>query len=599
MVRKIRKSTESLSRWLEQVVRLPPGIASSPGPLKLHPYQRSIADAIADPRVERVSVLKSARIGFTTCLVGAIAHFIVREPSPVLVLMPTESDARGLMVDDIEGLFAESPKLADHLPMPHPGRSDRNTLVHRLFKDGSLKIVAAGAPRNMRRHSARILLIDEVDACQATAEGDAVALALQRTLTWPNRKIVIGGTPLDELTSTIARLYADSDMRVWKVPCPYCHQFSEITWEAISWPEGRPSEAVWTCPKCGGEVEERHKARMAARGRWSAQNPERGPRHVGFKISALASLLPNAAWGTLATEYVKAKDDPALLRVFWNTILGLPWAAEGAAIDEAALMQRAEPISLDVIPAEVLLLTCGVDCQDDRLELVICGWTKTGACVMLAYEVIHGAIDDDLTWRQLDDLLRQRWNHPLGGQLKIDACAIDGGDGAHLAHVLAFCRARAARRVMCIKGAPGFARPPLLASKSKMKGGGRLWICGSDTVKSRLFDQMQRGTAIRFSNTLPAVFYEMLASERVILHQVAGKPVKRFERIKGMRAEALDATVYAHCAKAALQLGEAAFIQREEQLRSPAIKSDAPPPVARSAWMQRQHRSWGDSGGWR
>jgi phage terminase large subunit GpA-like protein len=161
----------SLSKWIEDTVRLPAGLAAQSGPIKLHPYQRAIADAIADPAVERVSVLKSARIGFTTILVGGIAHFIVREPSPILVLMPTESDARGLMVDDIEGLFLESPALRDKLPMPHPGRSDRNTLVHRLFKGGSLKIVAAGAPRNMRRHSARVLLIDEVDAAQVTAGG--------------------------------------------------------------------------------------------------------------------------------------------------------------------------------------------------------------------------------------------------------------------------------------------------------------------------------------------------------------------------------------------------------------------------------------------
>jgi hypothetical protein len=33
------------------------------------------------------------------------------------------------MVDDIEGLFDAGPALADKLPMPHPGRSDRNTLV--------------------------------------------------------------------------------------------------------------------------------------------------------------------------------------------------------------------------------------------------------------------------------------------------------------------------------------------------------------------------------------------------------------------------------------------------------------------------------------
>jgi Phage terminase large subunit (GpA) len=77
MVRVLRKHELPLSRWLEHVVRLPGGIAATPGPLGLHPYQRAIADAIADPKVERVSVLKSARVGFTTCLVGAIAHYIV------------------------------------------------------------------------------------------------------------------------------------------------------------------------------------------------------------------------------------------------------------------------------------------------------------------------------------------------------------------------------------------------------------------------------------------------------------------------------------------------------------------------------------------
>jgi phage terminase large subunit GpA-like protein len=97
---------------------------------------------------------------------------MVREPSPVLVLMPTESDCRGLMVDDIESTFLESPALRQRLPMPNPGRSDRHTLLHRLFEGGSLKIVASGAPRNLRRHSARVLLIDEVDACQDQGEGN-------------------------------------------------------------------------------------------------------------------------------------------------------------------------------------------------------------------------------------------------------------------------------------------------------------------------------------------------------------------------------------------------------------------------------------------
>ena len=44
----------------------------------------------------------------------------------------------------------------------------------RLFPGGSLKVVAGKAPRNFRRHTARILLVDEVDAIEASAEGDPV-----------------------------------------------------------------------------------------------------------------------------------------------------------------------------------------------------------------------------------------------------------------------------------------------------------------------------------------------------------------------------------------------------------------------------------------
>lgn len=68
---------------------LPQGLSATPGPVRLFPYQRGIAEAIADPKFEPVSVLKSAHIGYTALLTGALAHFVVREPSPILVLMPT------------------------------------------------------------------------------------------------------------------------------------------------------------------------------------------------------------------------------------------------------------------------------------------------------------------------------------------------------------------------------------------------------------------------------------------------------------------------------------------------------------------------------
>jgi phage terminase large subunit GpA-like protein len=63
MMRKRSNSANPLSGWIEANVRLPAGVTAEPGPIRLYPYQRGIAEAVADPKVERVSVLKSARTG--------------------------------------------------------------------------------------------------------------------------------------------------------------------------------------------------------------------------------------------------------------------------------------------------------------------------------------------------------------------------------------------------------------------------------------------------------------------------------------------------------------------------------------------------------
>jgi phage terminase large subunit GpA-like protein len=85
--------------------------------------------------------------GFTTLLTGAIGSYIVNEPSPILVLLPTEADARDYMVSDIEPIFDASPALRG-APGDAEDEGGRNTLLSPRFAGGSLKIVAAKSPRN-------------------------------------------------------------------------------------------------------------------------------------------------------------------------------------------------------------------------------------------------------------------------------------------------------------------------------------------------------------------------------------------------------------------------------------------------------------------
>ena len=190
------------------------------------------------------------------------------------------------------------------------------------------------------------MLIDEADAMSPTVEGDPIQLATRRSLSYPDRKIVLGSTPHLEDTSHVLRSYAASDQRVFECPCPSCGAFAEILWEHIEWEANAPETAAFRCPHCKELISEQHKPRMVEAGRWRATAPE-VQGHAGFRINALVSPLANASWGRLAEEYLATKDDPQGRQVFHNTILAQGWRAPGVEIDEASLAARAEDFDLE------------------------------------------------------------------------------------------------------------------------------------------------------------------------------------------------------------------------------------------------------------
>lgn len=183
----------------------------------------------------------------------------------------------------------------------------------------------------------------------------------------------------------------------------------------------------------------------------------------------------------------------------------------------------------------------------------------------------------DDVWAELDDALRTVWQHPRGGIIRIDAAAVDAGDGETMDRVVSFCRPRFGRRVFAIKGAPG-NRPTIKASDTK---GTKLFIVGVDSVKGQLASRLTRGKSVRFSNTLDARFYEELASERLIMRYVRGAPVRLWERIPGRRAESLDCIVYAMAVRAVVS---ANLDRREGEIASATMPKKAP-AVVKSVWL--------------
>lgn len=561
--------------WIERNIFLPAESSATPGRMKLWAYQRGICDALDDPTIERVTVAKSARIGYTALLGGIIASYVSNAPAPILAIQPTADDARDWSVE-LEQVFEASPALRGLLS-DEADETGRSTMMARRFPGGSLKFLAARAPRTLRRHTAKVLCLDEIDGFEATAEGDPIALAEMRTQTFRDRKILAGSTPVFDY-GAVTRLYAKSDQRVYEVRCASCGDFSEIAWRDIRWNDGDPDSAHWICPANGCVIEERHKPAMVAAGRWRATAPDvRG--HAGFRVNALISPHHNARWGKLAAEFLIAKQNPQTLQTFTNLVLGEPWRTEGEDLDEHELFNRRQPFNMGALPEDVLFLTLGVDCQDDRLEATILGHGRADIYV-LQHTVHWGPIDGDAVWQELDALLREQWQHPHGGTLRIDAAVIDSGDGGHSDIVHRFTRPRFGRRVVSGKGVAGFSRPFLQRSGTK---GANLWLVGVDAVKSQLFARVARNSGIHFSVALEPVFFEQFASERRVVKYTRGTPQARFERIPGRRAETLDCVVYAWAARSLIGMN---LDRRAEELTSAA----APPPrstVVRSAWLNR------------
>jgi phage terminase large subunit GpA-like protein len=297
-------------------------------------------------------MVKPVRVGFTTLLTSAVASYVSNDPAPILCLLPTESDCRDYVVSDVEPLFGATEVVA-HALREDAAEGERNTLMSRRFPGGSLKVVAAKSPRNLRRHNVRVLFIDEADGMENTPEGSPILLAERRTMSFPDRKIVIGSTPVHEDTSHVLRSYAQSDSRIFEVPCPHCGTFTEIQWAHIRWEDNNPDTAHFSCPACGADSPESSKPAMVEAGRWRALRPEVGS-HAGFRLNALVSLHANASWAKLAREFIAVKSDPTTLQTFINTILGQGWRGEGDEVSDAELMARAEPIRVEPVPAELL-----------------------------------------------------------------------------------------------------------------------------------------------------------------------------------------------------------------------------------------------------
>ncbi|MDI2091609.1 phage terminase large subunit family protein [Commensalibacter oyaizuii] len=562
----------SLSQWAERYAYLSKETSAQTGRFEAYAYQVGMMDAITDPKVEKVSVMKSARVGYTKILDHIVGYYMHQDPSPILVVQPRVEDAEDYSKSEIAPMLRDTTVLAEIAPDPKT-RSGENTLLKKTMKNGaSIALVGANSPGGFRRITVRIVLFDEVDGYPvggAGSEGDQIALGTKRSETFWNRKIVAGSTPTIKGLSRIEKLYQEGDQRKFYVPCPHCGEFQILEWggkdvtHGIKWDKDErgnalPDTAHYVCQHNGCVIEEKDKPDLIKEGEWRANAPFKG--HASFHINSLYSLMPNARWSLLVAEFLRVKSDPIELQTFVNTMLGETFEDRGeGALSELTLARRAE-VWAGEVPDGVVLLTAAGDTQDDRVELEIVGWGRNEERWSIAHIVIDGDPDGPALWQEVDTILKRQWYRADGHAFSVMATCIDSG-GHHTQKVYEFCKARLGRRIWAIKGesARGGQRSPVWPAKrpTRKSKGFRPYIIGvntaKDTIRARLaLEQPPPNTAcpgyMHYPQDRDVNFFAQLVSERSVRTYIGGRYVRIWEQTPGRANEALDLAVYSYAA---------------------------------------------------
>jgi len=608
-----------LSEWADRHFYLSPESSAEPGRWTCLPYQREILDAITDPAIERVTVLKSARVGATKMLCAAVAFHMAHDPCPMMFVQPTVEDAQGFSKEEIAPMLRDVPALQGLVRDAGP-RSGEDTILHKLFPGGSLTMVGANSGRGFRRVSRRIVFFDEVDAYPASAgsEGDQIDLGVRRTETFWNRKIVAASTPLVAGRSRISTMFEEGDQRRYHVPCPHCGHMAVLVFREdqdghwMSWPRGKPEAAHFMCKACGCEIAHGCKREMIAAGRWVPGAETRG--HASFHIWAAYSYSANATWGQIATEFVRAsKAGPEKLRTCVNTVLGETWHERGEAPEWRRLYDRREDYPAATVPPGVAVVTAGVDVQRDRLVWEVVGWGGDRQSWGIEAGIFPGDPAKGEVWSRLDELLAHAWPAAGGDTAMIRLLAVDAGDQTQI--VYSWARRYPMSRVIAVKGLGATAKTIIGAPTAvdvtiqgrRLARGYKVWPLGVSIAKGELYGWLRlEGPTLESGEPYPPgychyhqgygeeYFRQLTAEQLVTVTKKNGFQVTEWQIIPGRENHWLDARVYARAAAALCGLDRAAAAHpsgavprspapaREEARREEAPRGE---PLVRRGWL--------------
>lgn len=542
----------TISQWADKYRILAGTASSEPGRWSnaRTPYLVEIMDELSpqSPATD-VVFMKGSQIGGTEVLINTALYYIKHCPSPIGQFQTTEQTAKRFL------------KQRENPAFTAMGMDDLfygDEMYIKEFPGGILTTGWSNSPSNFRSAPFCISLCDEISEWpkDCGGQGDPCELARRRTTNFPRRKLFWNSTPGIDGECRITEMFEHGDQRHYQVPCPHCGclhkwEWANIVWDCDSSGVNLPHTVRMKCPHCGEEYGEYHKTELMSQGQWVAENP--AGEYPSFHINALYSPLGWYAWEDAVRDFLKAKGDVNKMKSFTNNVLGEPWSLDGGkVIDPNGLMTRCEEYEAEV-PDGAVVLTAGVDVQDDRLEVEVVGWGRGLENWGITNRILVGNPSEQAVWDALDSVLMASYGNSMGENLYVAATLIDSG-GHHTDDVYRYAAKRERRNVFACVGKAGLARPLVTRpqrTKKSLVWNASLVTVGVDIAKDQFYDMLaieKPGPGYCHFPAKPeeytSEFFAQLTAEKRYKKWVRGSQVWAYKKIRP-RNEALDKRNYA------------------------------------------------------
>lgn len=601
---------------------------SNPGPFDTMnvPWVRGPMDALDDSGTWKVVCMKCSQWAWTSgVVIGYLMKRIKVEPCNASIMFSKERDFDGF-IDEKLGPAVLNTEQVRGLVDVSTTRKAGNKKDFRKFPGGFVKLVTSNSPSSGKSSTIELAIVEEPDDANTNVkgQGDSIKNFENRTKQVDDRKVIYGGTPTTDGVSAIQDAYEESDKRKLFVPCHDCGQSHVLSWDNVHWDKdsdivhevygrARPETAWYSCPHCGSIWDddqrfENVKASVTTPGAgWIATAEFRGIAGFGY-VSELYmgnhnSRLEHQVERRLEALRKKEQGEIDDWVSFVNNCMGLPFKYENDNADAETLEARAEDYPEKLVPDGGLIITIGIDVQDDRFAVGVRAW-GVGEESWLVYwgELFGNAVTDlsDHVWIELEQICFGTFKHVGGFDLFASAISIDSSDGGTNDMVYSWVRRMNKKytrvQVMAIKGSSDLTDKEIFTTPGKSidqktptkasRYGLKVFIVGTQKSKDLFYRRLQltgNGPGrIHFYRSVRNDYFKQLCSE---IKAPSNKNRRRmvWQKLSGARREAPDTERYALHAARAIKVhlktpeqweGLRFELQQEDLFSTPAVSQE-------------------------